>query len=896
METKDLTFIVVDVETTGLSPDQNELIEIGLVKVKNLEIVDQFSSLIKPLNPVPPYVKQLTGLNDELLSTAPFFKDISDSILGYIEPDSIFVGHNVAFDFNMLNAAFWRIGIANLDMPTLDTQFIASLFYPTLSSLKLSRLAEALEIKPVKMHRAVNDALITAEILIKCCNKLDTLPLELLHEINKILIQDNNPWPLKDVLLTLEKQRPGWSDLPPQTGWKEFLRHKLLSSPKKSQGSTVFVPINEKELVECLDNSVEIDKAFQNYENRPQQKEMLTLVCQALNDFNHLVIEAGTGTGKSLAYLLPAAALAIANHSPVVISTKTKNLQDQLLDKDIPIVETILQKQLDTVLLKGRENYLCLRKFDLLIRGSNSKKLIPLLVWLYYTTDGDMSEIHNSIIWSYQHNLKSQSSTCLGTKCPYRKYCFPHNLRKKAVHADLVIVNHSLLFIDANSDGFLLPEYKSLILDEAHTIEDVATNSFSREISGHIINEALSRITPPVLQIEKIKEIQEVCKQAAHDFDRALRVFARSHPQDKIIFVEANCRGSQWQKILQTKDDLLSILTNFQSTLQAIDLDNDNLMAELKGTITDLDNFVDTLFFVFKPESNYLSWLEADYPRKPNEVKIVSSPKQVQELLDKSLFSQKQSVILTSATLTVNNNFDFFIGRVGLDLNPEKTVVDATLGSPFDYQKQSLLCIPRDLPEPGDTKNFVPAIANYLKRLLKITQGKTLVLFTSYEMLIETYNLLVKENLNFTLLCQNKNTSRKHLLDSFQNDTNSVLLGTDSFWEGVDVPGISLSCVVIVKLPFFVPTDPLVMARTEEIRDKGGNGFYKYAIPHAVMKFKQGFGRLIRTKSDRGIVVILDNRLLTKNYGSMFLRSIPESEHVFGPADATLKKIGEWLA
>ena len=896
METKDLTFIVVDVETTGLSPDRNELIEIGMVKVKNLEVVDEFSSLIKPLNHVPPYVQQLTGLTDELLATAPQFKDIAENILQFIEPGAIFVGHNVAFDFSMLNAAFWRIGIANLNMPTLDTQFIASLFYPTLSSLKLSRLAEALDIKPIKMHRASNDALITAEILIKCCHKLETFPLDLLHEINKALQKDPKKWPLKEALLDLEKQSPSWSETSPPSGWKQFLKHKVLTPPKKSQGSTVFVPIDEKELIECLDNTAQIDQAFLHYEERPQQKEMLSLVCQALNDWNHLVIEAGTGTGKSLAYLLPAAALAIANHSPVIISTKTKNLQDQLLSKDIPIVETILQKPLDTVLLKGRENYLCLRKFDMLLHGSKSKKVVPLLVWLYYTTDGDLSEIHNSIIWSYKHNLKSQSSTCLGTKCPYCKYCFPHNLRKKAVHADLVIVNHSLLFIDANNDGFLLPEYSSLIIDEAHTIEDVATSSFSREISGHLISEVLTRITPPILQIEKIKEFQEGCKQSAVDFDRALRVFARSHPMEKIIFDQTTCHGHQWQIILQAKNDLLTIIHDFHSTLQALELTDDNSMAELKGTIAELDYFQDTLFFVFEPESNYLSWLEADNPRKPNEVKIVSSPKQVQALLDQSLFSQKKSVVLTSATLTVNNNFDFFISRVGLDLNPEKTVVDATLGSPFDYQKQSLLCIPRDLPEPGNTQLFVTAIAKYLAKLLTVTQGKTLVLFTSYEMLIETYNLLVKENLGLTLLCQNKNTSRKHLLDSFQTETNSVLLGTDSFWEGVDVPGISLSCVVIVKLPFFVPTDPLVMARTEEIKEKGGNGFYKYAIPHAVMKFKQGFGRLIRTKTDRGIVVILDNRLLTKNYGSMFLRSIPDSEHVFGPAEDTLKKIGEWLA
>ncbi|MFH1429633.1 MAG: helicase C-terminal domain-containing protein, partial [Candidatus Margulisiibacteriota bacterium] len=235
------------------------------------------------------------------------------------------------------------------------------------------------------------------------------------------------------------------------------------------------------------------------------------------------------------------------------------------------------------------------------------------------------------------------------------------------------------------------------------------------------------------------------------------------------------------------------------------------------------------------------------------------------------------------------------VNRLGLNLNPDKTVVEASLGSPYDYREQTLLCIPKDIPEPQREKEFIPIIADYINQLLTITRGKTLVLFTSFHMLTETFTLVEHKHHNLLMLCQGKNTSRRHLLESFKNETDSVLFGTDSFWEGVDVPGISLSCVVIVKIPFFVPTDPLVIARTREIEENGGNGFFEYAIPHAAMKFKQGFGRLIRSKEDKGTVVILDNRLLSRNYGSVFLRSIPACEQVFGPRDATLKKIKEWL-
>ncbi|MFC1595886.1 helicase C-terminal domain-containing protein [Candidatus Margulisiibacteriota bacterium] len=895
MNAKDLTFIVVDVETTGLSPDQNEIIEIGIVKVEGLKITEQYSSLIKPVHHVPTFVQHLTGIKQEMLQDAPRFAAVADQVASFFTKDVIFVGHNVQFDFDMVNSALIKNGQRKLKCQLLDTQFLTSIFYPTLSSHRLKNIARALDIGSDTWHRAIGDALVTAQLAIKLCEKIAELPLELLHEINSLLLADPDPWPLKELFFEEERARGG-IDSPGQTGWKQFLDSKLGKNQFKKQKAETFVPVSEEQLRGILDNAKTLKKVFPKYESRPEQKEMLALVCQAFNDWNHLIVEAGTGTGKSVAYLLPAAQLALSNSAPVVISTKTKNLQAQIMDKDIPAVQKLLGQDFNTVLMKGRENYLCQRKLESLLRNLKSRKLIPLLFWLYYTKEGDLSELHNSITGKYRKGLKSQHATCLGKRCPYHKYCFLSTLKKRAAQADVLIVNHSLLFVDASNDNYLLPEHDFLVLDEAHAIEDVATNCFSFEVSGKLISEELNRIVPQSDSIPLARELKDECKRSASNFDKVLRRFIVLHPPEKRIFNEEICQGKQWQRLLEMKDDLLERLFCLSAALRQLDLGSDNLNADLSGSISALDDYQNALFFVFEPEGNYLSWMEIKERMNPPDVKIVSSPREVSQLLDENLFSKKRSVVLTSATLSVNKSFTYTAERLGLNLNSEKTLVEAALGSPFDYQQQTLLCIPKDIPEPQDDQHFVPAIAEYINQLLDITKGKTLVLFTSYKMLTATYTLIEKSNhQGLMLLSQGKNVSRRHLLESFKRETNSVLFGTDSFWEGVDVPGISLSCVVIVKIPFFVPTDPLVIARTQAIEEKGGNGFYKYSIPHAVMRFKQGFGRLIRRKTDRGVVVILDKRLLSKNYGSLFLKSIPACESVFGPQKDTLQKIKEWF-
>ncbi|MFA5927756.1 MAG: helicase C-terminal domain-containing protein [Candidatus Margulisiibacteriota bacterium] len=895
-EANDITFIVVDVETTGLTPELNEIIEISLVKIKKQKIVDKYTSLIHPEKHIPHYVSTLTGITDKMLVTAPAFTDIVGKILPFFKEENVvFVGHNVQFDYDMLNATLQRAGYSRLYCPVLDTQFLASLFFPRLASYKLGSIAKAMGVKADNLHRAEDDALITAKILLKSLQKIKKFPLELVQEINKILRRDQSSWPLKDTFYALELAAAGKTMIKPR-GWEEFLKGKETEKNKRTRSGQAIISVDEKELVAKLEEDKLTSKIMTNYESRDQQKAMLGMVCQAFNDGNHLIVEAGTGTGKSLAYLLPAAAFAVKNGRPVVISTKTKTLQTQLLEQDIPLAEKILKINFKTALIKGRENYICLRKFNELLHGAASIKLIPLLVWLYATRDGDFSECHNDITWSFRDHLKAQTSTCLGERCPFKKYCFVNAVRREAEAADIIIVNHSLLFIDAKGDNFLMPEYQELIIDEAHAAEDVATSCYSYQVSGRLINEALNKLPYQVGHLEAVQMLRESCKQACSDFDRVLRKYFKAFEAEKILFNEEICQGKIWLDIVAQKNALIAQLQQLVMVLKQLDLDRESINADLKGTINGLEMYQDALFFVFEPERHYISWGEINTRTNPANVKVISSPSEISRLLDQTLFTKKRSVVLTSATLTVNNNFDYIVRRLGLNLNNERTVVEAASGSPFDYKQQTLLCIPRDLPDPHEEAQFIPAIAEYINELIKVTQGKTLVLFTSYRMLEETFSLVDALNKHkYLLLCQGKNLSRNHVLDIFKKETNSVLFGTDSFWEGVDVPGISLSCVVIVKIPFFVPSDPLVMARTQAIKDNGGNGFYEYAIPQAVVKFKQGFGRLIRNKDDKGVVVILDNRLLFKSYGSVFIRSLPACEYVTGPQEDTLNKIREWL-
>jgi len=886
---KDSNFLVVDVETTGLSPENNEIIEIGLVYVKNLKIQSEFSTLIRPKNTIPPFVQKITGISNNMIKSAPTFQEVSSEIMSFMSEKDIFVGHNVKFDYDMVNTSLERINQPKLKMPLLDTQFLTAIFCPTLNSHKLSHIAKQFGIHIADRHRALDDAKATAKILIKLLKNIPTLPSPLLHEINKVLSCSSEKWILKKFFL---EQEQGPTNL--NIGWKQFFKNRLITNFRKK---------NIKKIKQTKPIQIDMDKiwgdflnaknVFSRFEQRTQQQQMLSYICHAFNNWEHLVIEAGTGVGKSIIYLIAAIHMADKTNNPIIISTRTKTLQEQIINKDIPLLHKLVSNKFQSIVVKGRENYICLRKFMVFLKTNKSIKVIPFLFWLYYTPDGDLDSLHNSIIVQHKNYLKAQKATCLGHMCPYRKYCFLVLLKKRILQADIIIINHSILLIDSHSERFLLPEYEYLIIDEAHNLENSATNALSYVFSIKKAQDILNNISD---QIPITEEIKENCKNLLSTFKEDLLSFKPRNINHKILLNAEVCVGKEWGKVCKTKDKLLKALDSLVATIKTISIGSDLLEISVRDTISKLEELQNILFLVFEPDQGYVAWLELEEKVKSKNIILTVSPVLINKLLADNLFDKKRSVILTSATLTVKNKFDYFRNRIGLNLLKEKEAKSIWLGSPFDFKKQTLFCIPRNFENPAQEDSFVLAVVKYLKKLLKITKGRSLILFTSYKMLREVYCLL-KKNLKiyYPLLCQGKGHSRKNLLERFRAETNSVLLGTDSFWEGIDVPGISLSCVVIVKLPFPVPTDPLVVARVKEIVKKGGNVFYEYSIPNAVMKFKQGFGRLIRRKKDKGVVIVLDNRMLFKSYGNSFLRSIPSCTQNFGTKQETLSAVKKWL-
>ena len=609
-------------------------------------------------------------------------------------------------------------------------------------------------------------------------------------------------------------------------------------------------------------------KATPNYEFRKQQLEMAREVFFTLSKSGYLLAEAPTGTGKTLAYLVAAA----LSRKKIAISTGTKNLQEQLFFKDVPFVQTHLFPRLRVVLLKGRGNFVChaqIKKFlkQIHIRFvPDSDYLDDILAWYSHTRkhgEGDRAELANlpedNAIW---HEICSSTETCLGKYCPDKEECFVQRMKSKAMDADLMIINHHLLCSDVavRQSGFgeVIPRYEALIIDEAHGLEDAATKHFGVQSSLFKL-QRLIRDATAELKSQKIND---------RKFDDAL---VRIEEDAKLLFQHlaqaSSAQGAALGKLEPTVREKRGSVCSQLDSLAA-------MLGNLKKSTEECRNLARRceqasleLQIILQDEvsGDYACWTE----RRDRHVTIYASPVEVGPLLKSSLYSKIDSIVFTSATISSNANFSYFKSRLGLD--NVTGVKEKILESPFDYPSQAILFIPRNIPDPNSDV-FTDSIAELLPDILDKTKGRAFILFTSYRNLEAVYNKL-KDVLQFPLLRQGSKPKQK-LLEEFRSIRGAVLLATASFWEGVDVRGEALSCVIVDKLPFASPTDPLVAARIEKLKKEQRSPFYEFQVPMAVIALKQGLGRLIRTRSDRGILCILDQRILTKSYGQTFLRSL----------------------
>lgn len=700
-----------------------------------------------------------------------------------------------------------------------------------------------------------------------------------------------------------------------------------------------------------------------DYEERPEQLRMAFVVAEAFNKGQLAVVEAGTGTGKSLAYLVPALLWARANQERVVISTRTINLQEQLVRKDLPFLRRATGIEFYVVLVKGRSNYFCRRRGETagrelgLFDQDQVEELQRIIEWAENSGDGSKEDL--SFIPSYQawEEVCCEADQCPKVRCQYYRSCFFHKARRQAAKADILVVNHALLLSDLAlrqqtsnySATAVLPPFERVILDEAHHLEDVATSYFSSQLTRFTFSRILNRLRHPrkmnqgllprlldqlsqalpdaldELYRDLHGEIETLLVKRQQLFDQALDelqsiaeglsaalgkpVSEKGELKHRVLpaFTQSEIWVQLCQRVerlrLGCRDLVDGIAGLLRATEKLPDLVADKVnptLVDLRGIAGRLDGIAAELGSFQAVADNSCVWIEVREGRIGRKKGLITSlcqaPLEVAESLNEALYQRFQSLVMTSATLTVAGAFGYFHSRVGLDLVEPARLVELLLDSPFDYQQQALVAIPTDLPEPGKP-GFNEAVRDAVEKALLCSQGRSFVLFTSYYLLRQVHGELSPILEAQQLRCLRQGEENRHrLLKRFSEDESSILFGTDSFWEGVDVPGRSLEQVVIARLPFRVPTEPVLEARAEAISQRGGDPFMEYTVPQAVIRFKQGFGRLIRHRNDRGVVLILDTRVVKKGYGRMFLRSLPPARVVRGHSDDVFSEVGQFFS
>ncbi len=938
------TYVALDLETTGLQAERDAIVEIGAVKFRGDEVLDSWSSLVNPNRPIPHKIERLTGISQSQVERAPSLHSVLPALMRFIGENPL-VGHNIKFDLSFLQ----RAGIT-APPPALDTFELACILMPYASRFSLGKLMDELGIEFPTRHRAVEDARAAHALFIALLDRAGKLDQKIIQEIARL--GDKSDWPLKYAFQDLLRDKARTAFAPGTIGAQlaakgaaqdETLGLLFSRDPKEAplKPKASNDPLDVEALAHLLGPDGAFAQHFPGYEYRSQQVEMLRAIAEGLNDGATLLVEAGTGTGKSVAYLVPALYWAAQNNQRVVISTNTINLQDQLYLKDIPDLRKLLPFEFKAALLKGRSNYVCRRRLDSLrksdkLTAEEVRVLAKVLAWLPSTTTGDSAELTlmgaENQVWS---RLSSDQDHCSAEHCALRQEnkCFFYRARDKAESAHVIIVNHALLLSDMATENRVLPEYKYLVVDEAHHLEARATEALTFEASrstletllrglanerggliGNLAGSLRNSDVPPQIK----REVQNIFDDVAQDVERALRgVYEFFNTLDAFLGQQEQLPGESdsgydrqirltparrsqpdWRRLeiawegfgarpAKGRDGMEKIY-NAWSELDEYEVPSqpelEQEVAFAMRRVSETRAALEAL--ITKPQANGIYW--ATIKKTNGDITLHAAPLFVGDLLQKQLFAGKDATILTSATLCVDKNFNHIKSRLGIGDWADELAV----GSPFDYANAAMVYVPIDMPEPGQA-GYQKAVEASLIDLLRATQGRALVLFTSHSQLQATYRAISRplEEDDIIVIAQNLDGSRRQVLETFKTQERTALLGTKSFWEGIDVTGDALSCLVIARLPFAVPSDPVFAARSETFDDS----FAQYAVPEAVLRFRQGFGRLIRTKTDRGIVVVLDRRVLSKNYGRIFIESLPPVSKYQGPLKEMPGFAAKWI-
>jgi DNA polymerase-3 subunit epsilon/ATP-dependent DNA helicase DinG len=934
-------FVALDLETTGLDARSDAIIEVGAIRFAfdpraesfACRVLDRFVTFVNPLRPVPLRIQQLTGIRDSDVAGAPPIVRIIPELLAFVRADvEAVVAHNAGFDFSFLQA----VGV-DFHRPTYDTFELASILLPGVTSYSLGELVRVLGIPLPEAHRAMDDAEATAKLFTHLLYRADELP----PWIGAILAEcaHEGSWPPLGVLVSsLPFHAPS---VPPPVKLGAPLWHSTPESLLLDQSPSLqAVPENHLESAFSPDGP--LAQLFgKHFEHRQGQLDMAVRVLRAINRGDHLLIEAGTGTGKSIGYALPAVLWSVTNQRRVVIATNTIALQEQLLEKDLPIIHAVMAAagypHFHAALLKGRNNYLCTRRLyswyhNRLLSPVELRVLAKVLVWLQLTETGDVGELFlptqaERMIWT---RLCSDAATCSPERCGAEHGAFVdffYAARLSAEHAHILVVNHALLLADIAAGGRVLPTYSHIVVDEAHHLEEAATEQLSYRVEWNTIYAVMQRLHTEadlfqgILQAtfrqedeaaaRRLRQVSNQVYEATgglralaqtvlafaqnqesirHDFAYAQRLgldeSIRTQPAWSEIEIQWDLASQSVRTAIQHITALAQHLQEHQWWLQEPFA---ALLQDLQGAadyLSALVTWLDRIIFQAPGagSSDVVTWLEVN--EGITEASLVAAPLFVNETLESQLVHRKRSAIFTGATLRTGSGFSFIRDRLGL-----WDVTASTVDSPFDYRQSTLLYLPSDVPEPTQS-NFQQTVEQAIIKAVTASAGATLALFTSYAQLRATAEAIRAplDRLGITVL-QHGASSRQRLLREYREADKAVLLGTRSFWEGIDLPGDELRCLIIVRLPFAVPTDPLVAARSAEL----DNAFRDYTLPDAILRFRQGFGRLIRRATDRGVVVVLDSRVWRKEYGHAFLESLPECTTRHAPLSNLDAEISRWL-
>ncbi len=918
--------VALDLETTGLSNKSDRIIEVGAVKFRGDDVIDTISMLVNPHRKLNRFIIGLTGITQDDVDGAPSWDSVVSDVAAFIGNYPM-VGHRVSFD-----AGFLKSHNAPVTGPLFDTYDLAAVLLPAGPDYSLGGMSSRFKFTHENPHRALSDALATRDLFL--------MFVEQMHEIDSALLRQfvrlgaGGDWTVGRIATQLldsaapSKRRTLLA--PPGIDHNE-LRARL--RVEATQSSTIVNPTAVDAIADVFAPDGILSQNLPAYEHREQQVKMAAAVSEAINGGSHLVVEAGTGVGKSLAYLVPAALRALSGGGPVVVSTNTINLQDQLMTKDVPAVEDVLEAMgipkgtLRVAQLKGRANYLCFKRW-LHAQSSEgndfdtSRVLGKTLNWLQTTETGDRGELslprNESAIFS---RLSSQGA--MGCPSPDGP-CFLRKARYAAQTAHIVIVNHAMLMSDVAMGGGLIPDHSALIIDEAHHLEAVATRhlgfsvnqqQFESEITGlqgerGVLSDTVRIITSMASSGGDRNSVIDDINGVQADVGRARTAIGEFYDLLAIVTNKLT-GGSGYEARITTGTRAQPAWENLEIAWENMELATGNVETGLRKVLDqvgralpkeneeaeaahlNLQAAVDAIQeirselrkAIVEPEQGQIYWLNSQ--QNDTVITVNAAPLRVGPILQEELFARERSVVLTSGTLSTGDGFERLRTAVGLEGGRE-----LDLGSPFDYKASALVAIPQDLPEPNQ-QGYPAAVHAAIRDIALATRDRTLVLFTSNSAL-QTAREALKEELGaqgIRVIGQGPDGTPYRIMSQLRAEKEIVALGASSLWEGIDLDGTSIKTIIIARLPFPVPSEPVFEARSEMYDDS----FNEYAVPEAVMRFRQGFGRLIRKKSDRGALVILDSRVTNKRYGERFIAALPDCRIERGIVAGLGERVNQWL-